>query len=285
MKAARLRGAALLGALLALMGCKKPREVIPTERVLVVKVAAAPALTEVSPTMNADAVVRWGEAYSSQGRRADFRWEGLFEERKTRRQGLHEVRRRPQDPPRFAFEEDLLPAELPTPGWLCAKMSLGSMSAAECASSLLRTVPSESALLAHVPCWKSDCPMALFQGAAVSRASVPGLTEVRVVALDKRPVVLSWSHWVRSPEQTGSELVVWLLDPPLARAGAIALSETDARSPGKVEYFLSALSIGEDEIQVHGRRSVRDRPSNRELSGVDVHERWGLGADGKLVKR
>ena len=68
------------------------------------------------------------------------------------------------------------------------------------------------------------------------------------------------------------------------RAGEISLSETDARDPARVMYWLGKLEILSDGLRVTGRRSVRNRQSNEELSGTDVDERWKLGADGMLAK-
>ncbi|MCC6528247.1 MAG: hypothetical protein IT373_36720 [Polyangiaceae bacterium] len=282
-------GATALSTALATGACRSEqpaREGIATEKLLVTKVAAAPALSEPLPRANADRAVTWGEAYFVRARRPELEWVGQFEGRLERRTGLVELVRTATDAPRFGFDADFLEADVPTAAWLCPRMALGrAVSTSDCADRLRRTVATESTLLAYVPCWQSDCPIAELLAGVVHGATVPALSEVRIVALDERPIVLAWSHWSRSREWTGQSLVVMRLAPPLERAGEISLSETDARDPAGVVYWLGRLEIRADGLRVTGRRSVRDRISNRELSGTDVDERFGLGADGKLEKR
>ncbi|MBI4957799.1 MAG: hypothetical protein HY908_37685 [Myxococcales bacterium] len=282
-------GLALGSTALSAGACRSERperEGVATEKLLVTRVASAPALSEPLPRANADRAVTWGEAYFVRARRPELAWAGQFEGRIEQRTGLVELVRTATDAPRFAFDADFLEADVPTAAWLCPRMALGrSVSASECADRLRRTVATESTLLAYVPCWQPDCPIAELEAGVVHGSTVPALSEVRVVALDERPIVLAWSHWIRSRQWTGESLVVMRLAPPLERVGEISLSETDARDPNGVVYFLGRLEILADGLRVTGRRSVRDRISNRELSGADVDERFGLGADGKLEKR
>lgn len=286
---------AALGALglialsaLSTSGCKKPSGVIPTEKMLVVRVANAPAIAEAQPSANAIRRVTWGEAYRARARQPDFKWTGPFAGQVEQRTGLVEVVRRVDDAPRFAFEADLLEADVPTSAWLCSKLSaatLGPLSPELCAERLLRTVASEDTLLAYVPTWQPDSPLAELAGGVVHQTTLPALSELRVVAIDKRPVVLAWTHWIRAREWTGSTLVVLLLSPPLQRAGELSLTETDARDPSRVTYWQAGLEILADGLHVTGRRSVRKGASDEELSGTNVDERWTIGGDGKLLKR
>ena len=146
-------------------------------------------------------------------------------------------------------------------------------------------MPTESTLLAFVPTWEADSPLAELAEGTVHETTLPALSQIRVVALDKRPVALAWTHWIRAREWTGSTLVVLLLSPPLQRAGEISLGETDARDPGKVTYWVGGLEILDDGLRVAGRRSVRNGLSNEEISGESVDEFWAIGDDGKLTKR
>lgn len=279
-----------LGGLLAAMalsagGCRKTRGFIPTEKLLVTKVAVAPALAEPEPTARAVRTLTWGEVFVAGARRPDFKWAGPFEGRHEARTGLVEVIRRAADPPRFAFESDLLEADVPTTAWLCSKMTTPSLSGAACAERLLRTVATDSTLLAFIPTWEVDSPIAELVDGTVHQSTLPALSDLRVVAIDKRPVALAWAHWIRGREWTGTTLVVLLLSPPLQRAGEISLTETDARDPARVTYWLGGLEILDDGLRVTGRRSVRNGRSNEEISGANVDERWSLGGDGKLSKR
>lgn len=281
----RLLFAGLLFAGLAACKPAPQKGAIPTERLLVTKVALAPALAEARATSVADRTARWGEAYLSRGRQPDFAWMGEFDGHFAKRTGLVEVARTVDDASRFAFLDDFLEADLPTTSWLCERMTMAPAHRASCAASLLRTVPEGGALVAHVPGWRSDCPIAALKGGVVSSAALPAISDLRVAALDKRPVILVHSHWIKSREHTGSDLVVLLVDPPLARAGELRLTETDPGGPGQVTYVQAKVTVEESALRLQGRRSVRDRVSNKELSGADVDERWGLGADGKLVRR
>ena len=280
-----LAGALVVTALSA-SGCRKTRGFIPTEKLLVTRIAVAPALAEPRPDARAVRTLSWGDVVPSRARgcrtsSGPDRSAGQLEERT----GLVEVIRRPGDTPRFAFASDVLEADVPTSAWLCSKMTDRASPPGACAEQLLRTVGTENTLLAFIPTWQPDSPLAELVDGAVHETTVPALSEVRVVAIDKRPVVLAWSHWIRGREWTGSTLVVLLLSPPLHRAGEISLTETDARDPGRVTYWLGGLEILDDSLRVTGRRSRRDRISNEEISGENVEERWGLSEDGKLTKR
>lgn len=274
-------------ALVALAACKPAPQsaAIPTERVLVTKVALAPALAEARASSVADRTVRWGEAYLVRGRQAEFAWSGEFDGHFAKRVGLVEAARNAAGASRFAFLDDFLEADLPTSSWLCERMTMAAPHRASCAASLLRTVPEGGALVAHVPCWRADCPVAELKGGVVTSAALPAVSDLRVVALDKRPVILAHSHWIQSREHTGSDLVVLLVDPPLGRAGALRVAETEPASPGQVTYWQGKVTVEEAALHLVGRRSVRDRVSSQELSGADVDERWAIGEGGKLVKK
>jgi hypothetical protein len=164
-------------------------------------------------------------------------------------------------------------------------MKASSYARAICAQQLLRVVASENTLLAYVPTWEVDSPIAELREGVVHSSTIPALSELEVVTVDQQTVVLAKSHWIRAPEWTGSSLVVLRLSPPLERVGEIPLTETDARDPARVIYALSALEVADDGLRVRGRRSVRKRASNDEIEGAAVDERWGIGEGGKLVKR
>jgi len=278
-------GGVLVSLALSASGCHKKRGFIPTEKLLVTRVAVAPALAEPEPAAPAVRMLNWGDVYQERARRPDFKWAGPFRGQHEVRTGLVEVSRRAADAPRFAFEADFLEAEVPTTAWLCAKMALRSFSPGACAEQLLRTVATENTLVAYIPTWEADSPIVELVDGEVHHATVPALSYVRVVALDKRPVVLAWSHWIRGREWTGSTLVVLLLSPPLQRAGEISLTETDARDPARVTYWLSGYEIQDDGLRITGRRSVKNGQSNEEISGADVDERWVIGEGGKLTKQ
>ena len=281
----RFLSCALISLALAATGCRKTRGFVPTEKLMVTRVAVAPALAEPQPTARAIRTLTWGEAYQPRARQPDFKWSGAFGGQLEQRTGLIEVTRRPADARRFAFAADLLEADVPTSAWLCSKIPLRSLSPGACADQLLRTVATESALVAYVPTWDADSPIAELVDGAVHPSTIPALSDLRVVALDKRPVVLAWSHWIRAREWTGSSLLVLLLSPPLQRAGEISLTETDARDPARVSYWLGHLEILDDGLHVTGRRSVKNGQSSEEISGANVDERWAIGGDGKLIKR
>jgi hypothetical protein len=266
-------------------GCRKTTGVVPTERLQVTKVALGPALVAPDHLASAQRHLTWGEAYEARARQPDFHWKGLFEGQLEERTGLVELVRGPDDASRFAFEADLLEADVPTRPWLCARMTLGSLPPDACARRLYRTVAADRILLAFIPSWDTTSRVAeLFDG-TMHETTIPALSELRIVSIDNRTVALAWSHWIRSPQWTGASVVVLHVSPPLERAGEISVAETDARDPAKVAYWLGTLKIADDGLRITGRRSVRDRESNDEISGTDVDDRWALGADGKLVKR
>jgi hypothetical protein len=273
---------ALVAGVLAVAAC---RRTIPTERRMVVAQAVAPGLAEPLPDAPASRTVTWGEVYTERARKPDLTWKGPFEGRREERTGGFEATRRPFDAPRFAFTSDFIEADVPTAGWLCAKMDMARATRALCEEQLIRVVASGDTLLAYVPTWQPDSPIAELREGQVRSSALPGLSELQVVTLDERTVVLAKTHWIRSREWTGSSLVVLLLSPPLTRAGEIPLTETDARDAAKVVYTLRSLRVAGDGLYVGGRRSVRSGASNEELEGTNIEERWGLGADGKLERR
>lgn len=263
-------------------GCAK-REPIPTEKVLVAKRTTAPAL---AADMRSGCTAYWGEVHRVHRTLPDFPWEGVFEGRTERRLGLAETTLAPADPHGFVFTDDFIEAEVPTATWLCSKIGKHPSSAPEgsCAKTLRRTVASPTTLLAFTRCWQPDCPLAELRDGMVVVTTLPALEHVRVVSFRERQAALAWTHWVRSPEWTGSSLVVLHLSPPLVRAGEISLSEIDARDATKVLNWIGELEILEDGFRVRGTRSFMLRGSNQ-LSGNHVDEHWGFGADGNLVKQ
>jgi hypothetical protein len=274
-----------LGAGLAVAACRPKPEPIPTERLLITKIALAPALSQPHAFMVSDRAARWGEVFQVRGRQPEHAWKGQFDGRLTERKGLVELGRTPSDTSRFAFAEDFLEADVPTTSWLCAHVTMAPAHAASCAGSLLRTVAAESTLLAYLPCWRADCPVAELRGGAVTQATLPALSDLRVVAIDGRPIVLATTHTAEGLTRSATDVVVLLLDPPLQRAGALRLDETDATAPDRVTYRLARLAVEGAALRVTGRVSQRDRVGNQERSGVEVDERWAVGADGKLSRR
>lgn len=272
-------------ATLAAAGCRKAPPPIATEKARVVRVGVAPALAEPAASSVAGRALSWGEVYQAGSTRADFHWQGMFEGRREQRVGLVELARTKADAPRFGFEPDLLEADVPTSAWLCAQLKGSAIPREACADRLLRIVPADGVMIAFVPTWRGDSPLLELREGAVHEIALPAISRAQVVSLDKRPAVLLWSHWSRGRDWTGSELVVLLPSPPLQRAGQLSLGETDARDAARVTYFRGALEILADGLRVSGRRSVRDRRTDVELSGTEVDERWGLGADGKLQRR
>lgn len=270
--------------LASLPACRRV-ETIPTERLLVVKVADAPQFSLPDPSGVAERAVHRGEAFVLRSRRPDFQWQGLFQGNILSRTGLVVASRRPLERDSYAFAEDFIDADVPASSWLCKRMGSPTEGGARCEDALLRTVATSNTLVAYVPCWSARCPMAELSDGVLTAESVPMLSDVRVVTLGGRPVLLAWSHWIRSPQWTGGSLLVLLLSPPLARAGEIQLFETDARDADKVVTWMSALETGDDALRVRGRRSTRDGQSGSELSGTNIEERWGLAPDGRLSKQ
>lgn len=169
-------GGVLVAMALAAGGCHKTRGFIPTEKLLVTRVAVAPVLAEPQPAAVAVRTLTWGEAYRARARQPDFTWAGPFNGKREQRTGMIEVSRLPADPPRFAFEADFLEADVPTTDWLCAKMTLRSLSPSACAEQLLRTVATESTLVAYLPTWQADSPVAELVDGAVHQTTIPALS-------------------------------------------------------------------------------------------------------------
>lgn len=257
---------------------------IPTERAVVVRVAAAPGLSDPSASAMVDRVVRWGEVYRPGGAR-DLTWTGSFAMQTVTRVGFTELRRSFEDAPRYAATADLLEADVPTPSWLCGELALDAELAASCEGSLRRLVPTETTLVAFVPCWREACPILALDAGRVTRATLPGLSDARVVSVGGKPVVLARSNWQRSRAETGSDLVALAVSPPLARLGEIHLDRTDARDPTKVVYEHARASVVDGALVVEGRRATRDRVTNEEIAGEAVNARLGIGPDGKLAPR
>ena len=251
------------------------------------KAPTVPSLLTAAPDARLGHTVYWGEAHTVLRTLGDFEWKGPFEGWPHDRKGLAETVTAPAEGSEWVFPADFLEADLPTAAWLCARLGGRPAGAAadSCVKTLRRSVASPGTLLAYTPCWKDDCPLAELKDGRVTVTTLPALSEVRVVPFKDGPVVLAWSYVTRSPTWIQGRLVVLTLEPPLTRAAEIALSEVDERDPTKVLYWLGALEILDDGVRVRGRRSVKDRASNRELSGSDVDERWTSGAGGLFVKR
>ena len=71
-------GGALVAVTLAAGGCRKGRGVVPTEKLLVTRVAIAPAVAEPLPDAHAIRTVTWGDVYRGRARQPDFKWKGAF---------------------------------------------------------------------------------------------------------------------------------------------------------------------------------------------------------------
>jgi hypothetical protein len=263
----------------------KHSEHIPTERLMVVKVAAAPSLSKPDPFAAALGTVRRGEAFRVRSKLPEVKWSGLFDGRLQERLGLLEASRRPLDRDSFVFVDDFMESDIPTSAWLCAHMKAPAADGAPCADTLLRTIATSNTLLAYVPCWQSECPIASLSGGVLTHATIPMLSEVRVVTLSGQPLVLAWSHWARSPQWTGGSVLAMQVSPPLRPAGEIPLFETDARNPDSATIWIGAIDFGEEALRLRGRRSVRNRQTGKELSGTDIDERWVMGQDGNLTRQ
>ncbi len=280
---AALASLAALSALSAL-GCrKKPPLAVVTEKALVVKVARAPGIVELDKEGTSIRPVSWGEVYQARDRKPTFRWNGMFEGHPLQRDGVVEVTRSAEDASRFAFTPDLLEGDVPTRAWLCAQLPAAS-APARCADRLLRLVVSDGVLFAYAPTWRSETPLIELVDGAVHTASLPAISEVRVIALAGRAITLVTTHWWRDAAWTGTDVVAFLPRPALQRAGELHLEEIDGRDGARATYWLGALEVEADALHVQGRRSVRDRRTDVELSGALVDERWQLDGE-RLVKR
>jgi hypothetical protein len=175
----------------------------------------------------------------------------------------------------------MIEADVPASAWLCSQMDKPPEA---CSDSLLRTVATSNALLAYVPCWQSECPVLELSNGVLTRRTMPMLSELRIVTLADRPLVLAWTHWIRSPQWTGGSVTALHVSPPLQPAGELPLFETDARTVDSPTYWFGAIEVEEAVLRLRGRRSTRDRQTGKELSGTDVDEQWVLGTDGKLTK-
>jgi hypothetical protein len=274
---------ALLAVAALIAGCrKKPAPPIPTEKALIVKVTRAPALAELQPAAAPVRAVSWGEVYRAVERKADFRWSGSFDGLATQRDGAVGVRRSDDDATRFAFAADLLEGDVPTIAWLCAAFP-AERAPDRCAERLLRLVVDDGVLFAFVPGHRADVSLLEVIDGASHVTTVAGLADARIVSLSGRPVVLVTSRWARGPGWTGTDVIAFLPRPALHRAGELHLEEIDGRDAARATYWFGALEAS-DVLRVKGRRSVRDRSSDAELSGADVDETWALDGD-RLVKR
>jgi hypothetical protein len=285
---ARTGGLAALAALealaaLAALGCRKKPPPVATEKALVVKVARAPGLAELTPTSTAIRPVTWGEVYQERARTPDFHWSGVFDGHSDQRVGAIEVTRSAEDASRFAFQADLLEGDVPTRAWLCAQLPAKS-APARCADRLLRLVVADGVLFAYAPSWRVETPLIELVDGAAHTVSLPAISDARVVAIAGRPLALVTSHWGRGAAWTGTDVIAFLPRPALQRAGELHLDEIDGRDGTRATYWFGALEVRADALRVQGRRSVRDRRTDLEISGEVVDETWALEGD-RLVKR
>lgn len=279
----RTGASVLVLAALAALGCRKKPAPIATEKALVVKVARAPGLAELDAQGPSIRPVSWGEVYQERARRQDFRWSGVFDGRSEQRVGVVEMTGSAGDPSRFGFAADLLEGDVPTRAWLCAHLPAAS-APARCDFRLRRLVVADGVLFAYAPSWRAEAPLLELVDGVVHIASLPAISEARVVAIAGRPLVLVTSHWGRGAAWTGTDVIAFLPRPALQRAGEIHLDEIDGRDGARATYWFGALEAGADALRVQGRRSVRDRRTDLEVSGEVVDETWRLEGD-RLVKR
>jgi hypothetical protein len=275
----------LLGASLAMWaGCRKP-EPIPTQKCLVASGALAPGIDELLPHKNANRRVYQGDVFTERKRLPEFAWEAMLDGQVLQRTGAIEVLRAEVDGPMFVFASDFIEGEVPTTGWLCGRMGEPQVFGMPCAQTLRRIVAPKGRLVAYATCPGTDCPLAQLSAGAVTTRQVPGLSEVRVQGFGQHQLLLAWSRWVREPSWTGGTLLVLQLSPPLAPAGEVPLDEIDARKPEGIVNRLGTLELLGDGVRFSGTRAVRELSTGRELSSEAFDERYGISAEGQLVRR
>lgn len=290
----------------ALAGCKSPSErrdkpvaavsaEVPTgssaapgpstDRLTLVKSAAAPLLPEVEGGERAAQVVHLGDLLYVVGDLPPLAWKAKMGGMLATREGpMVEVTRAAGDTRLYGFRVDLGDEiTVPSATSLCMRLSaalpaITPASRDACPKFLRRARMADGALLAYENCSTGPCPVGVLRGNALGAITVDGIVDSQLVYVAGKPLLLANARWVKEAGTwTGGFLVSIALDGATPSVSArIPTDDIDARDPVLVVQRNVTVDIGPEDVHLTGELRTVDRNTGHVQKKAPIDERHPL---------